>query len=253
MRRPVTESLARVGLVARGVLYGVMALLALRILLGGNEQADSQGAIAALAQQPFGAVLLGLLALGLAAYAAWQFALAWFGEGLSERVPAVGRGLLWAALAAAAVRRLLGAGASSQSEESVTATVLGLPFGVPLVVAVGLAMGLVGLYNGKQGLAEDWREKLRLGRCSRSTARMVQTIAMGGLVGRMAVFGLVGAFLVRAALRHDPEQGVGLDAALREVASAPYGPFLLGLLALGLAAYAAWCGVRARFERVDTG
>ena len=69
-RSPWIERLGVVGWLAKGALYLVMAVLALKIATGtgGGETADQQGALREVADQPFGAVLLGLLALGLAGY-----------------------------------------------------------------------------------------------------------------------------------------------------------------------------------------
>ena len=49
------KRLARFGMVARGVLYLVVALLALRIATGDfDDRADKQGALQAVVRQPFG-------------------------------------------------------------------------------------------------------------------------------------------------------------------------------------------------------
>ena len=69
---PWVERLGRAGLVAKGVLYAVIAILAVKVALGGREESpDKQGALDAIAQQPFGRGLLILLAIGLAGYAVW--------------------------------------------------------------------------------------------------------------------------------------------------------------------------------------
>jgi hypothetical protein len=57
------DKLARVGLVCRGVLYGLIGVLAVQIALGdGGQEADKNGAIATVADLPFGAVLLWVMA-----------------------------------------------------------------------------------------------------------------------------------------------------------------------------------------------
>jgi len=53
----------------------------------------------------------------------------------------------------------------------------------------------------------------------------------------MVVFGLVGGFLIKAAIDYSPNQAVGLDGALAKLANASYGPFLLGIVAAGLIAF----------------
>ena len=74
-RSPWVERLGRLGLVAKGVLYAVVGILAIKVALGGREESpDREGALQTIAQQPFGKGLLVLLAVGLAGYALWQLA-----------------------------------------------------------------------------------------------------------------------------------------------------------------------------------
>jgi hypothetical protein len=75
-------------------------------------------------------------------------------------------------------------------------------------------------------------------------------IGIVGLLARMVVFGLIGVFLVKAALDYDPRDAVGLDGALQRLAAQTYGDVLLGIVAAGLVAYGAFCLVDARFRRV---
>ena len=72
-----------------------------------------------------------------------------------------------------------------------------------------------------------------------------------GHAARGVVFGIVGWFLVRAAMNHDPAQAGGLGDALASLQAAPYGRWLLGLVALGLVAYGLFNVVRARYRTID--
>ncbi len=68
------QRLARAGLVARGLLYVVVGILATQVAAGHNEaRPDKQGALQAVVRQPFGRLLVLLLALGFIGYAAWRF------------------------------------------------------------------------------------------------------------------------------------------------------------------------------------
>jgi hypothetical protein len=81
--------------------------------------------------------------------------------------------------------------------------------------------------------------------------------AWGGRVGavghlaRGVVFTLIGVFVIRAALQYDPKEAIGLDGALQKLARADYGPYLLGLTAVGLIAYGVYCLVDARYRDVS--
>jgi hypothetical protein len=74
------EVLARVGLIAYGVVHLLIGWLALQIAWGtASRSADSSGALGTLADQPFGKILLGLVAAGLVALALWQASAALWG------------------------------------------------------------------------------------------------------------------------------------------------------------------------------
>jgi hypothetical protein len=66
----------------------------------------------------------------------------------------------------------------------------------------------------------------------------------------MVVFALIGYFLIRAALDFDPDKAVSLDGALTALGHASYGPVLLGVVATGLIAFAAYSFADARYRRV---
>ena len=76
---------------------------------------------------------------------------------------------------------------------------------------------------------------------------------MLGVVGygaRGLVYTAIGVFLSAAALTADPEKAKGLDGTLAELSQQPYGPYALGLVALGFAAYGAFSCVEARYAEV---
>jgi hypothetical protein len=253
----VVETSARVGFAARGVLYLLVGALVGRLALGDTgEEASQQGALDLVSQQPFGAVLLGAIAVGLAGYALYRAVQAVKGRGsggVVERrvVPAV-RALVNAGLSLLAFQELLGT-SSDTSESGVTATVLDWPGGTFLVAGVGLVIVAVGgkqLYSAWTG---DVNELSTPGQLPVGARRTARTIGRLGHLGRGVVFLVVGGFLVRAAATHDPDSGVGLDAALGEVVEAPFGtPLLLGV-AIGLALFGVHCLVEAWFGRTSAG
>ncbi|MBA3747067.1 MAG: DUF1206 domain-containing protein [Solirubrobacterales bacterium] len=89
--------LARAGLVARGVSYGIIGILALKLAFGsGGETTSQQGALQTIAGEPFGQVLLIAMAVGLAGYAIWRLVRAGIGHG-SEQDDSVGERVAGAA------------------------------------------------------------------------------------------------------------------------------------------------------------
>src|SRR5581483_3709800 len=159
------EWLARAGFVARGLIYGIIGVLAIKLALGaGGTTANQQGALETIAHQPFGKVLLILVAIGLAGYALWRLVRALLGHGPEDsdsgfdRLAAFASGIVYAGLCAVAVEILLGAGSSggSGSAHKATAGVLGWPGGTWLVGIAGAALIGVGLFQGYRGLSKEF-------------------------------------------------------------------------------------------------
>ena len=63
---------ARAGLTARAVVYLLIGSLALAVASGSGAKMDQKGALAQVLAQPFGPVMVTLLALGFVGYAAWR-------------------------------------------------------------------------------------------------------------------------------------------------------------------------------------
>ena len=76
------EALSRAGFVARGVVYGIIGILAIKLALGaGGKTTDQSGALKTITHQPLGEVLLILVAIGLAGYSLWRLSHAVLGHG----------------------------------------------------------------------------------------------------------------------------------------------------------------------------
>lgn len=258
------ETLGRAGLATRGVLYLVVAALAVQVARGhGEERADKQGALQAVVRQPLGRVLLLVMAVGLGGYALWRFVEAIVGppderEGRKATLKRVGyaaRGLLYMAFFVSAVRLLVWSGATSGSDTAQrdwTARFLEWPGGTWLVIACGLSVIGGGFYVGWRGVSRKFRKRLKAGEMSRTERRWIVGFGTVGNVARMIVFSMIGVFLINAAIQHDPNQAVGIDGTLKRLATRSYGPTLLVVVAVGLAAYGIYSLGEARFRRVGS-
>lgn len=257
---PWVERLGRIGLIAKGVLYGVIGILAAKVALGGREKSpDKDGAFSAIAEQPFGRGLLVVLALGLAGYALWRLAQGFLdrdsegerAKALAKRAGAVARGAWYGLLCVLTIDRVVGSGGGGGgNEQKTTAGVFDLPLGRYLVFAAGFAfLGAAG-FNGYRAVTAKFNKKLKSGEMSEAEETAATTLGVVGHFARMVVFGLIGAFLVEAAWTFDSKEARGLDGALLEVSQEPYGGILLGIVAVGLLAYALYCFVEARYRRI---
>lgn len=252
------EWLARAGFAARGLIYVIVGILAIKLAVGAHgTTANQQGALKTIAHQPFGKVLLTIVAVGLGGYALWRFVRAALGHGPEdsdtgfERVAALASGIVYAGLCAIAVEILLGSGSSGSGNASkTTAGVLGWPAGTWLVGLVGLVVIGIGLFQGYRGISEDFLDDSKTEQMSPQVRTSIKWLGIIGYLARMIVFALVGIFLIKAAIDYAPSNAVGLDGALAKIAHASYGPILLGVVAAGLIAFGVYSLTDARYRRI---
>ncbi|MBT2411450.1 DUF1206 domain-containing protein [Streptomyces sp. ISL-12] len=258
----VAEGAARAGLTARGVIYLLVGTLALRIAFGdGTEEADRSGALEALADQPFGSVLLWALGIGLVGMALWRLSEAVFGavgpdgRTAKKRLAATARCGFYAFVAysvlAFAVNPRNGSGGSSdQQSRDVTARVLQMPGGQWLVGIAGAGIVVAGVVIGVQAARRGYRKKLKASELAPWSRRLVDVTGVAGGVARGLVFAVAGAFAVRAAVDYEPGRAKGLDDTLRSFAETPLGPMLLACVAAGLVLFGVFSFALARWRRV---
>lgn len=258
---PWLDRLARIGLASRGLVFVLIAVLAVQIAFGGGsqEEASQQGAFATLAKNGFGKGLLWLVVLGFLAFALWQVTDAVWGHRGEEsdakrwghRIAALGQAVAYAVLAFVAGRTAVQGGSSgSGGGQTATAKVLDNSGGQTLVAVVGIGIVVLAAVLTWRGLTSKFEERLDLSSLSSSGRQAVVRLGQVGYVARGVVFAMVGAFVVSAAVTYDPEKARGLDAALRELADQPFGKWLLLLVSLGLACYGAYSFAEARFRRL---
>ncbi|RHW25322.1 DUF1206 domain-containing protein [Nocardioides immobilis] len=242
---PALAWMARIGFATYGVVYVVVGVLAAQLALGDSSgKVSGQGALHEVAEQPFGSIALVVAACGLGALTVWQVCEAIGGHTdrdgarrLASRAGSAGRAVVFATLAVLAVQVVVG-DSSGGGTDGYTARLLALPFGQALVVAVGLFIVGLGLNSIHKGLSDRWRRDLEYWAGQGDTGTALAVLARTGFSARGVAFCLIGGLLVWAGVTHDAQKSAGLDQALhRLLRDVAYGPWLLGAIAVGLAAY----------------
>ncbi len=250
--------LARAGLVARGVVYLIIGVLALELALGiGGKAANQQDALKAIAEQSFGKVLLILVAVGLAGYAFWRLVRAVVGHGAEQRdsgldrVAALASGVAYGIVCATAIEIIVsGSTSSSGTPKETTGGLLGWTGGTVIVAIAGVILIGVAGYQAYKGLGKKFLEDANTGEMSEEVRRGYTALGVFGHVARAVIFALVGYGLIKAAIDYNPKEAIGLDGALRQLADSSYGPVLLGIVAAGLAGFAIYSITDSRYRKV---
>jgi hypothetical protein len=262
------DTLGRVGLVGRGVLYAVIGVLALQLAIGApDEQASPQGAIEWVGEQPLGKFLLIALTLSLVALALWRALDAWRGDPVegaetSDRVRYAVQAVIYAGFAIAALSVTIanwsGSGSSGgssgssgsggagdgQTQQQATAVVLDWPGGQLLVAAAGFAViGYAVWKFVKDTVNAEFMERLS------GAGDGVERFGRVGYAARAVVWAVIGVLLIQAAWTHDSGQAGGLSTALQELTGSTWGRALLVAVAVGLFAFGAFCVTEAKYRR----
>jgi hypothetical protein len=245
-------------LVAYGVVHLLVAWLAVQVAVGdldggGVGKADKTGALQSISANAGGKVLLWLVAVGLAVSALWQLFTALTGDrgGRLHRAVHLGEAVLFGYLSFTAGKLAVGSPASStdQAQLGLVGTLLSQPWGKPVVVVLGLAIIVAGVFVVRHGVTRSFMREQDLSKADSSVRKGVRWLGQVGYIALGTVYGLAGVLVVVAAVRTEPAKATGLDVALKTLAAQPYGTVLLLLVAAGLAAFAVFTLFDARYRR----
>ena len=252
------ERAARMGYVASGLLHLLIGVIALQIASGGSGDADSSGAVAALAGQPGGLILLWICFLGCLTLALFQLSRIWLeGGGLKGkdlwkmRGSAAGQAIAYGAIGSTFGSFALGGGTDSgESSSSWSARLMAQPAGALLLGLVGLGIVVVGGYFVFKGASRRFRNDLRAVPPG-TWNRAVTVTGVLGFVAKGISLAILGVLVMVAAATADPERSSGLDGALHALREQPFGWLALGAVGAGLMCYGLYTGIlRARFAKL---
>lgn len=256
------EPLGRVGLVGQGVVATIVGLLAIRIAIGEKgEAATSQGAVAWLAEQPFGKFLLVALTVALFALALWRLLCAVTGDPVEgsepkDRLKYTALGVIYLSLAittlGVTIANWTGSddtaqtqGSGGEGSEQAASRLFEWPGGRWLVGILGVAViGFAGYNFYKQVITKKFTERL-------DTADDSWVVRLGliGYTAQSMVYAIVGYFFVQAAIAFKSSKAEGPSGALIELADTTLGVVALWIIAIGLFAYGIFRIAEAKYRK----
>ena len=245
MRAPGLAALTRVGFAARGVMYGTIGWMALRL----GRDRDGAGALAFIAGGA-GKVALCVMAAGFLGYALWRLTEAALGgeadeggaKGAALRLAGAASGLLHLGLFLLALKLAFGpGGGGGDGARKGTAAAMALPGGTLLVALGAVALVAAGLFQ----LVRAWKGSFLRHLDPGASRRWVSALGRAGYAARGIVFLLVGWLLARAALAGDSGEAGGMGTALGRLPDGLHGAVAAGLFLFGL-----YSLVEARYRRI---
>lgn len=258
---PWVDGIARAGYTAKGIVYAAVGVLAAQAALGtGGRTTGVGGAVESIGSQPFGQIMLILLALGLVGYALWKLVQGIMDPdekgsdigGIVKRVAYGGSALIYLGLAFSAAEELFGKEGQSTTLDQWTAYAMSYqpPLGQILVGLVGLGVLVVGFYQLFAGITGRFRREIETYHMGEAAWWALLTGRVG-TAARAIVILLAGAFVVRAAWQAEPKETRGLGGALETLVRQPFGPYILGTVAAGFILYGVFMLMVARYRDVE--
>lgn len=273
-RHPELVMFARAGWVAKGLVYGVVGLLAVQIALeatgrdegtgtstGTADEASQTGAVAEIADSSFGEVVLYVLAGGLVLYAIWRLVSALLPAESTPKAWATRAGyvasaavygfLAWTALSFARHTTTSGDTQGEDAKvERFTRDLMDNTGGRWLVGAIGVAVIAIAVYFAIKGAKASFRDELEPRGVGPIRHEWIITLGRIGWIGRGIVMALIGWLLVRAAVRFDSQEAKGFDGALREATESTGGIALVWIAAVAIVMYGLFCVISAPRQRL---
>lgn len=254
--RPL-ELMARAGFAVSGILHFLVGSIAIRLAMGGQGKADVSGAVAELAGQPAGPILLWSSFAACVALALWQTSDAVFDfnqlpprKKLGKKLKAAGQAVVFAAFAVTLASFASGAGKdNSKSASDLTATLMKAPGGIALLLVVGAAIAVTGIVYAVRGFRKSFEKNLRMP--APGTQRTAVTaLGVVGYAAKGVALLLVGLLVIVATVSAHPEESTGLDGGLKALRDQAFGIYLLAAVGIGLICYGMFQVVRAKLAKM---
>ncbi|MET3720957.1 MULTISPECIES: DUF1206 domain-containing protein [unclassified Arthrobacter] len=251
------DIVARSGFAVMALLHIIVGAIAISLAFGQPGQAEATGAIGQLAANPWGPAVLWSCVVGCSGLALWQLSEATvrarhlprakrLGKLVSSGFLAVAYGSVGLSFAGFAVGMR---GDSGDTTRDFSTAILNTPFGLPVLVALGLTIMGVGIYFVIKGLRRGFKEELFRFEGTRR-GKLIDSLGVTGHVAKGIALNLAGLLFVIAAAKHTPEESTGLDGSLKALRDHPFGPYLLVAIGAGFICYGLFALVRARFGRM---
>ena len=263
VRHPFTKKLARFGFYTKGFLFIVIGMLAVLVAIGqkGGELADPSGALTAIAEKPYGRILLIIFIVGAVGHGAWNIlrgvadvdSVGSNLPGIFKRILASGIGLFYLGLALTALNLIVTERVESRNGEiprTFAVILLALPFGAILMFLIGLGIIVGGIHECYSGITGKYKENFRLFTLADRHLRTINVLGVLSFTARALILVLMGYFFITAAIHYNPNEAAGIDGALAALAQSYYGKTLLFITATGLICHGALSLYEAKFRRI---
>jgi hypothetical protein len=257
--RKWTEKFARFGIVSKGVVYCLIGVLTTLAAIGlRGQKASKNEAFKVIYEQPFGKILLLIIAFGLFGYVTWRFFQSVYdidykGNDTKGKFVRIGYGFsafVYFGLAVYALKLSLGNGGTgdADSQQFIVSKVLSYPAGEWMIgIAALLTIGN-GIRQIVKGVSGNFMKNVQLSHSKHSD--IYKKTGIAGYCSRGVVLLIIGYFFLRAAFHHNANEAIGTKEAFSFLENT-FGSLLMGAVAAGLVGYGVFMFIKGRYQKID--
>jgi hypothetical protein len=253
--RKAATLMARIGFAARGLIYLLIGGSAARAALRSDEPPHGfTESVHDLIRLPFGRALIVVIALGLACFAGW-LAIRGFNQARRARhakrwlfaAGMLGDAMLYIGFVVVVLSRAFGEGTGGDRDVQLwTRWLFAHATGRTILGVVGLGLIAGGISMAVWTWSVDVERSVAL---APRNKEVTEAISRYGLTGRAAALGLVGGYLLAAAIDADPSKAHGLGGVLQSLRGNSYGWASVLLFGSAFAASAFFDFIEAVYRR----
>jgi len=253
------ENFARTGIFAKGIVYCLIGLLTSMAALGlSGKKMDKEEAFKLIYDQPFGRILLILIAIGLLGYIMWRLFQAISdidhegkdSNAIFKRLGYGGSALIYLAMAIYAFQLAIDGpqGGGDDMQKSYIIKLLEYPGGNWIFGVVAIAIIIGGFRQMYKGYSQNFMKGVNF--IKGEYAGHFKKAGTAGYISRGVVLAIVGYFFLMAALHKNANEVKGTKGAF-DFLENNFGGLLMGLVALGLLGYGIFMFIKGRYQKID--
>jgi hypothetical protein len=261
--KPEDEHIHRLrsaGFFTKGLVYILAGVLTFMAAFGlGGDVTGTTGVIRFLINLPLGPVLVGLISLGLAAYALWRLVQVWLRpkkdggkkprgwKGVFTRIRFLYSAIFYAVISYSFAKPLvkdifagepdLSDAKDHEQEEMILNQILNINYGSLMIGILAFIVALQALMQIRLAYTAHFMKKIDSYPSLKHEYEMIRKFGRFGYAARAVVFGIIAYFLGQVVVYRNSEIYKGTEGALHFLLSFTYGPLLLGTTATGLIGY----------------
>ncbi len=253
------ETFARFGIFTKGAVYLLVGgLTAYSAFESGGGAKGSNDALEYISGQPFGQIILGLMTLGIFAFAAWRVYLAIKnpeGRGEDDKKSTVRRlayvvsAIAYATLGVYGVNLLMNSGGSNGGS-SWLGSLLQKDWGMYVVLFIALCLAGKAIYEFYRAYSGKYKDKIQNAELDHKAQKFLIKAGKWGFTARGIVIGVLAFLFARAAMTSSAGKASGGTKNALQFISQEGGTVVMGIIAAGLTLYGVYLLASSRYRNM---